>query len=300
VANLEIYVVEPITDHVRRELKKQLMKAKWNDQVRLYEMTARDTVGKPFSGCVFEAMAQRQLQKEIELDLVPMTRQTAPGNVLPRWTRQDSNIGMSSSTAPNAGDAATTPTSIKFKPKEIIAYDKLPKVCRPDVVYVPNAPNQVGFDSFILHNTFLFVFKMTIFSEHTVKPGIMESLSHTTLKDAQWHFIFVVPFGETTECLETEDEELKEFWERAEVVPLFTAEFDFRKYTGLGLEDQTSAQPRVTHHQGSARDENEEVIPPCADAPAGPSTLARSRQKRREPVVSPERGPSSRKQPRKK
>jgi hypothetical protein len=82
---------------------------------------------------------------------------------------------------------------------------------------------------------------MTISSEHTIKPGIMESLSYKTFKDAQsWLFIFVVPPDGTTECPETKDEGLKEFWERAERVPLFTAKFDPRKCTGQDQTDLTS------------------------------------------------------------
>jgi len=232
VTNLEDYIIEPITDAVGLLLQEQLMKAEWKEQVLAYKIMARSPENRSWAGRVFEAMAQRQLREEVALDLVPMKRQPASGNRLPRWIPQHNNVGVSSSTAPNAGDAANTPTPIKFKPKETITYDKLPDTCHRDVFYVPSAPNQVGFDSFILHDTSLLMFLMTIASEHTIRRGIMNPLSHKTLKEAKLHFVFVVPPDGTTECPESKDEELKELWERARVVPLFTAVFDSRKYTG--------------------------------------------------------------------
>jgi hypothetical protein len=55
----------------------------------------------------------------------------------------------------------------------------------------------------------------------------MKTLSHETLKAAKLHFILMVPSDEIeiTECLESKDGKLEEFWERAKVVQLFTAEF---------------------------------------------------------------------------
>ena len=208
-------------------LKRLLMKAEWKEQVLAYKMMTRIQASRAFAGRVFEAMALCQLRKEVALDLVPMERRSASAGALPRWIPQDN---VSSSTAMNAGNATNPPISIKFHPKMLITYDSLPTTCLPDVLYMPDAPNQVGFDSFILHNASLFMFQMTIASEHTIKRGIMKTLSHETLKAAKLHSIFVVPPGRTTECLESKDDKLKEFWERAAVKPLFTAEFD-RGYT---------------------------------------------------------------------
>jgi len=220
VDNLQGYIVEPITDSVGLLLRLKLMEAEWREQIQAYRKLAKAPGDRAWAGPVFESMAQLQLQKEVALDLVPMTRQQGSGNRLPKW--------ISSSRAPNAGDAANTPTPIKFKPKDIVRYDTLEAI-HPDVLYVPNAPNQVGFDSFILHDAILFMFQMTTSPEHPIKLGIMDFLSHETLKKAQGHFIFVVPPGGTTECRESTDERFKEFWEKAGVVPLFTAEFDPEK-----------------------------------------------------------------------
>ena len=47
---------------------------------------------------------------------------------------------------------------------------------RADVfkLYLPNAPNRAGFNSFILHDTSLFMFQMTIATEHTIKTQYHE------------------------------------------------------------------------------------------------------------------------------
>lgn len=287
VDNLTKYIVEPISDSVALVLQDQLMRATWDEQVLLYETTATSPMSRAWAGRVFEVMAQRQLREEVALDLVPMKREAGSGNRLSWWIPQHNKVGVSSSTDPNAGGAANTPISIRFKPKAIFAYDRLPDTCQRDVFYVPRATNQVAFDSFILHDTSLFIFQMTIAAEHTIKRGIMDSLAHRTLREAKLHFIFVVPPNGITKCPESKDDELNEFWEMTRVVPLFTAVFDSGKYTG-----QTIAQAPATHSQGSAR---------AVDTPAGPSmsTRSRSRQERSETVVSPEQGSSNKKQRRK-
>jgi hypothetical protein len=206
-------------------------------------------------------VGQRQLQKEVALDLVPMTRKQASGNRNAKWM----------------GDAANTRMSIKFATKGIFAYDNL-KVLKihSDVFYVPKSAKQAAFDSFILYDEVLYIIQITIASSRPIKHGIMDFDSHEKLREAQWHFIFVVPRGETTECSESKVDELKEFWDRA--TPLFTAEFDPEKYRDTSPEPagQASAQSPARHRQGSARDDaNVETTPTqpalsSTDAPAEP------------------------------
>jgi hypothetical protein len=283
VANLQECIVEPITPSVGRLLHTKLMEEGWKRRIKAYKYLVGIPGNRDLAGRIFKSMAQHQLQKEVALDLVPMKRQPGLGDRDAKWMRQHNNVAVSTSTAPKADDAANTPTSIKFETKDTFGYDKLGEI-HSDVFYVPNSPNQVGFDSFILHDEILYIFQITIASKHLIKPGIMDFLSHETLKKAQWRFIFVIPPGETVECPESNDDKLKEFWES--VAPPLSAEFDFGKYTGAEMEDQTTAQPPATHRR-------EEVETPSIDAPAGPSASARSGQKRGEQVMSPERSSSS-------
>jgi hypothetical protein len=214
-------------------------------------------------------MAQLQLQKEVALDLVPMTRQPASGRNKAKWiiAPKVTATAASSSIASNVRDAANTPILIKFTPEGTEVYTgSRPANILPNIFYLPKSVNQPAFDSFILADEVLYIFQFSVASKHDINPSVMDFSSHATLKEALWRFIFVVPPDGTLEYPEPSGvagEKLKEFWKR---VTLFTAEFDPSKHTG------------------SARDEDGDEImrtqspPPSTAAPAEPSTSTLSQR----------------------
>jgi hypothetical protein len=217
---------------VRELLRMKLLEEEWKDQILAYAHLETNPHTRQLAGCVFEAMGQLQLKKEVAFRLVPMTRQLGRGNA--KWTMtqpNDNDRAGSSSTALNVGDAVNTSTSInlKFTPDRMSVYKgAMPSNISPNILYVPKAWKQVAIDSFILTNGVLCMFQFTIASSHPIKPGIMKLLSDETLKKAQWRLIFVVPPDGTLEFSENPRSELKEFWKK---VTLFTAEFDPGKHT---------------------------------------------------------------------
>jgi hypothetical protein len=64
----------------------------------------------------------------------------------------------------------------------------------PNAYYTPAAPNQKGFDSFVLHNNILYLFQFTNAATHRIKD-FFESFEACTGLPArkQWRFIFVNP-----------------------------------------------------------------------------------------------------------
>jgi hypothetical protein len=216
---------------VRELLRMKLLKEEWKDQIIAYGQMETNARMRQMAGLVFESMGQLQLQKEVALCLVPMTRQLGRGN--PKWTMtqlNDNDRAGSSSTALNVGNTSTvTSINLKFTPDRMSVYKgAMPSNISPNILYVPKAWNQVAIDSFILTNGVLCMFQFTIASSHPIKPGIMKLLSDETLKKAQWRLIFVVPPDGTLEFSENPRSELKEFWKK---VTLFTAEFDPGKHT---------------------------------------------------------------------
>ena len=72
---LQRYIVEPISSHVRQELKLKLMKAKQEERLHAYETFESVPQTRRLAGLAFESIVQLQLQKEVALTLVPMVRQ---------------------------------------------------------------------------------------------------------------------------------------------------------------------------------------------------------------------------------
>jgi hypothetical protein len=222
----------------------KLLKEEWKDQIKAYGQMETNARMRQMAGLVFESMGQLQLQKEVALCLVPMTRQLGRGN--PKWTMtqlNDNDRAGSSSTALNVGNTSTvTSINLKFTPDRMSVYKgAMPSNISPNILYVPKAWNQVAIDSFILTNGVLCMFQFTIASSHPIKPGIMKLLSDETLKKAQWRLIFVVPPDRTLEFPDGTFEfsespgssKMKEFWRK---VTLFTAEFDPDKHTSPAVE----------------------------------------------------------------
>jgi hypothetical protein len=225
------------------------MKEDWKDQFIAYGHLATHPRLKQLAGHVFESMAQLQLQKEVALDLVPMTRQPALGRNKAKWiiAPKVTATAASSSIASNVRDAVNTPILIKFTPEGTEVYTgPTPTNILPNIFYLPKSLNQPAFNFFILADEVLYIFQFSIASEHEINPSIMDFFPHATLKEALWRFIFVVPPDETLELPEPSrdaGEKLKEFWNRA---TLFTAEFDPSKHTRPELGGRTSAQSPST------------------------------------------------------
>jgi hypothetical protein len=247
VADLQTTIVQPITHSVRQLLKTKLMKEDWKDQSVAYGHLATHPQMRQLAGQVFESMAQLRLQKQVVLDLVPMTRQPASGRSKAKWIMTPRATAASSLTAPNVHDAANTPISIKFTPEGVEVYTgPTPANILPNIFYLPKSLNQPAFDSFILADEVLYIFQFSIASEHEINPSMMDFFPHAMLREAPWCFIFVVPPDKTLEFPEPsgdDGEKLKEFWKRT--IP-FTTEFDPSKHTRPELGGRTSAQSPST------------------------------------------------------
>jgi hypothetical protein len=65
---------------------------------------------------------------------------------------------------------------------------------RPDVYYSPVAPNQEGFDSFIMHNGILYLFQFTDATTYDIKDfvGFFDKCTGHPARQ-HWRFIFVIP-----------------------------------------------------------------------------------------------------------
>jgi len=230
---LQRFIVEPITSHVRQELKLKLMKAKQEERLRVYEAFEPVPQSRPLAILAFESIVQPQLQKEVALTLVPMVRQ--PPTTKWRSAQRKSQfvqdlVPMSTEDLSSVGAIAANGFPIDFKPHNTIQFPSpTPSEVSSGIYYVPESPDQVGFDSFIVEKGVLYIFQFTVVASHPIKGGLMDFFSfHKILEDKEWYFIFVIPPGGEVVCSESGDERLKEVWKD---VKFFTAEVDPKKKT---------------------------------------------------------------------
>jgi hypothetical protein len=81
-------------------------------------------------------------------------------------------------------------TSVEFTSPKLRQKLKI----KSDVYYSPAAPNQIGFDSFIVHDHILYLFQFTVKAKHDVKDFFDFFDKCTGLPSREhWRFIFVRP-----------------------------------------------------------------------------------------------------------
>ena len=175
--------LEPITPAVEMALRDQLRSDTQAERLRLYYSLANVEGSRPLAGVVYRLLVQEKLrfQNTIVLNLVPMVKRRPDRSGPWHSTHGD---GADPSSVQSFNITRTANDSFSSKPDSI----------SNEVYYAPKAPNQVGFDSFIMANGRLFIFQFTTASAHDIKNGILTFFSQYPLPPiANWYFVFVVP-----------------------------------------------------------------------------------------------------------
>lgn len=200
--------VLPVTPSIGSRITFQLRNAERAEQVRLYKHLTSLPSAKKLSGNVFEAYCQQRFSEGILIEFIPMVRLgglKVSGKVsknkrryLPRW--HTSNTELAFQLLEKEREAALKKrTPFDIRPSSSVEFiaqklDRKKLKIEPDVYYSPAAPNQEGFDSFIMHNDILYLFQFTDATTHDIKDfiGFFDKCTgHPMRKD--WRFIFVIP-----------------------------------------------------------------------------------------------------------
>ena len=201
--NFEVEVL-PITAIVGSRITFQLRNADRREQIHLYKQLTALPAAKKLSGNVFEAYCQQRFSDRISIEFVPMVRLEdlkAPKNkrrYLHRWYTTNTELAPPSlETARKA--ALKKRMSFDIRPSSTVEF--IPQKIggkklriKPNVYYSPAAPNQEGFDSFIVHDGTLYLFQFTNATTHVLKD-FFDFFAKCSGYPAQksWRFIFVIP-----------------------------------------------------------------------------------------------------------
>jgi hypothetical protein len=189
VDNLEAAHVEPISAYVEMLLMTSIDTLQWLDRTTLYHTFARVDETRVVAGLLYKSLGRGCLAEGIILTLKPMM--TRREQQLVHWKSQCK--GHTSNFMDLPVDNSKT---VYFPPNPEIKYDSKLTLVRPNQLYVPIAKNQVGFDSFFLLDTTLYIFKFTVENGHDIKEDIKESLSgylNILPPKEDWCFVFITP-----------------------------------------------------------------------------------------------------------
>jgi len=249
--NLGTMTIVPTSPAIEMKLKSKIRALQHAEQIQLIDWLARK---KPMAGLVFEALAQSVFQRRVILKLVPMQkRSSGPGSTI-RWvsTHQGQSLHTTKgsdadvdSEWKNKASASTDQSStgpaeahssiiVKFSPRKTVEHKGATIHQEQEiegVFFVPKSTNQATFDSFIVSDGFLYIFRFSIAVEHDIDQGLVSYFSRQALLDrlppkTRWYFIFVIPSGNSISCPQPRDRELAEFLKD---VRLFSAQLRLDK-----------------------------------------------------------------------
>ncbi|KAH9083658.1 hypothetical protein EDB83DRAFT_2212994 [Lactarius deliciosus] len=202
---------EPITHMIKLKLRDQLRTETRAARIALYESLANFEGTMHIAGVVYESLAQEMLKEKIALKLVLMVKQDSNGSgrgkKFPRWHSNHRDGANQSLVLP-----------IDITPAKTFVYPEygLDHPIKDRVYYVPEAQNQVAFDSFIMAEGKLYIFQFATGSDHPIKKGIVPFFSKmipgALPPRADWHFVLVVPPSVSEICCspQLQDDDLKE------------------------------------------------------------------------------------------
>ena len=221
--------ISPMTDFVGSQIAIRFRHHQLRDQIQLYKGLAAIPSARGMTGNIFEAYGQQLFQRQISIEYLPMVRlsdrtlsagevQTL-GNRASQWHTSHTALDDDDLEAIRQTILATKSTLV-VSPSGTCEYCESNVKARiePDVYYMPRSANQVAFDSFILHDGYLFIFQFTGASSksHQVKFGLFTFLAQCAANNNiperdKWRFIFVIPDNvDLHTCLYPQSAELQE------------------------------------------------------------------------------------------
>jgi hypothetical protein len=187
-------VIAPMTPSIQSRLANHFRNLERDEQLDLYRYFARVPDSRATAGIFFEAIAQRQFQENILLELVPMVKLgQGRKKTLPQW--YSSHVFLSNPALETSRQQALQQCVIidtkPFRTEEFT--EDGPASIEPNVLYIPEAMNHAALDSFILINGLLIIFQFTIGLKHGIKPLRFFGQYPTLPAMSMWRFVFVIP-----------------------------------------------------------------------------------------------------------
>ena len=171
------------------------------------------------AGILFEAFAQRKLQKGLVISLLPMVKlDHARDGALPQY--YSSHVPLDNQDLEKLRrEALKKVYEVEIRPEVVEVFQEQgPSSIQEGIFYVPDATNHEALNSFILLDDVLYIFQFTVGSTHGIKFGLVtffEKYEHIP-PISSWTFVFIIDSNQTLKCPQPRRLKLRE-------LPLHTA-----------------------------------------------------------------------------
>ncbi|KIM91796.1 hypothetical protein PILCRDRAFT_58282 [Piloderma croceum F 1598] len=203
-SNVDVDSVEvdmtTITPFIASKVAAQMWALECYELVCLFNHWIRLPSTRGMAGDVFEPYCHITFSTRIEFEFVPMVH--IGGAKEPQWHLSHTKFPESPESKALEAlrvEASSKTISLSIDPSRVVDYgtDEVTNGIQveADVYYIPLKANQVGIDSFILHNDTLYLLQMTTSAAHDIKEKLVPFLLSLkgTPSRSRWHFIFVKP-----------------------------------------------------------------------------------------------------------
>ena len=156
------------------------------------------------AGVLFEAFAQRKLQKGSTISFFPMVKlEKARDEALPQY--YSSHVALDNLNLERfRREALKKAYNVEIKPvRAELFLDEGPLIIEEGIFYVPAATNHEALNSFILLDDILYIFQFAVGSTQGIKFGLLTFL--TKYQEhippiSSWRFIFIIDSNQTLIC----------------------------------------------------------------------------------------------------
>ena len=202
------FCVAPITRYVRCRLSISMRNQDRRELVEAFKRLHDLSSGRVMSGVIFENICHQDFANRIHIKLFPMVRLTSKtsknesywfsSHELPSDDTNDSvkhKFRISDKLSQKTQDARNHCIILKTNKNNVNHYGNEKLALKPGTYYVPDKPNEVAFDSFLLFNDALYIFQFTVFEEHSYNEKLISRFAKFTNvpERSKWRFIFIIP-----------------------------------------------------------------------------------------------------------
>jgi hypothetical protein len=192
---MQKFRLDPITPNVGHRISQLLAENTEDEALKLYRVFSQ--VSGTVSDMVFISHIHHTFSKAIDLEARPMIRTSKPSC----WRATFSNPSVPSGLQRVCSEVQLHRViSLSVEPKSVSVFSKSGSekiTIEPDTLYIPKPGSNVGFDSFIVHENKLVLFRITTAHIHIKQPediqAALEGQFTGLPSPSEWFFIFTVP-----------------------------------------------------------------------------------------------------------
>ena len=190
------FLISPITKYIQSRLANCIRIYNIHQQVELFRLFFSYPSSRALAGTMFENICHMRFQKHISIWFVSMVRLDKKRNL--KWHSSHCAIEppvLQANELEKQRQVAFRGWGTLDVCPSIFEYDHLAFALEQGVYYIPKKPNEVAFDSFIFHDSYLYIFQFTVSKEHGINDKLISRFEECTNVPPhdKWRFIFVIP-----------------------------------------------------------------------------------------------------------